>query len=166
MNIWGWNSIKCTLSIRTYNNTIFILLPAILLSLLSLTIVRTFQSLSILISRYAQIALTRLEGITLAGLIMFSAIFFTVALFISTKNSFRLCPSFNLKSFATQQLYEMWPYMGSFSICLCVYKRKYSSSNTSRSKVHIIIDVRMYCSVRPPFLLMNFLSFSQCLTSE
>jgi len=40
--------------------------------------------------------------ITLASLITYSAISFLVAAFISTNNSFTLCPNFNLKSFETE----------------------------------------------------------------
>jgi len=118
-----------------------------------------------MISSCGHLAFTRLAGITLAGLIMCLAISFPVALFISTKNIFRLCPSFNLKAFERQQLYEIWPYMGSIIIRLCVYNPIYSLSNSSCSNVHLKINVRMYGSVGPPFLSLKSISPSQCLTS-
>jgi len=73
-----------------------------------------------MISSCARLALTRLAGITFVGLITCSAIYFSGALLISTKNIFGLCPSFNLKAFERQQLYEIWPYVGSIIICPCV----------------------------------------------
>jgi len=140
-------------------------MPTILLSLLSSTLFRTFQCLCIMISSCAHLALTRLAGITLAGLIMCSAISFPVAHIISTYNIFGSCPSFNLKAIERQQLYEIWPYMGSVMICSFVYNPIYSSSNSACSNVHLNFDVRMYGSVGRPFLLMKSISSSQCLTS-
>jgi len=165
MYIYGRNTINFILSIRTYINTSIILLPTILLSLLSSTLFRTFQSLCIMISSCAHLALTRLAGITFVGLITCSAISSSVALLISTKNIFGLCPSFNLKAFESQQLYKIWPYMGSIIICSCVYNPIYSSCNLSCSKGHLNIDVIMYGSFGPPFLSMKSISSSQFLTS-
>jgi len=140
-------------------------MPTILLSLLSSTLFRTFQCLCIMISSCAHLALTRLAGITFAGLIMCSAISYPVARFISTKNIFGSCQSFNLKAFERQQLYEIWPYMGSVIIWSFVYNPIYSSSNWACSNVHLNFDVRMYGSVGRLFLLMKSISSSQCLTS-
>jgi len=153
------------LSIRTYINTGIILLPTILLSLLSSTLFRTFQSLCIMDIRCSHLALTHLAGITFVSLITCSAISFTVTLLISTKNIFEFCPSFNLKAFEKQQVYEIRPYMGSIIICPVVYNPIYSSSISSYSKVHLNIDVIIYGSFGPPFLSMKSISFSQCLTS-
>src|SRR5882757_546466 len=94
-----------------------------------------------------------------------SAISFPVALFISNTNIFKLCPSFNLKALERQQLYEIWRYMGSLIIWPCLYIPIYSSSNSSCSKVHLNIDLRMYGSFGPPFLSMKSTNSSQCLTS-
>jgi len=154
MNIYGRNTINSILSIRTYINSSIILLPTILLSLLSSTFFRTCQSLCIMICSCAHLSLTRLAAITFAGLIACSTISFAVALFISTKNILGLCPSFNFKLFERQQLYEIWPYMGSIIICPCVCTHIHSLSNLFYSKVHIIIDVRMYGSFGPPYLLI------------
>jgi len=55
--------------------------------------------------------------------------------------------------------------MGSLIICLCVNIPIYFSSNSSCSKVHLNIDVRMYGSFRPLFLSMKSTNSSQCLTS-
>jgi len=104
-------------------------------------------------------------GITFVGQITCSAISFSVALLISTKNIFGLCPGFNLEAFERQQLYEIWRDMGSIIIYPCVYNPIYSSSNSSCSKVHLNIDVIMYGSFGPPFLSMKSISSSQCLTS-
>ena len=149
----------------TYINTSIIPLRTILLSLLSFTLFRTFQGLCIIISSCAHLALIQLAEITFVGLIMCSAISFYVALLILTKNIFQWCPSFNLKAFERQQLYEIWPFTGSIIICLCVYNPIYSSSNLSYSKVHLNIDVIMYGSFGPPFLSMKSISSAQCLAS-
>jgi len=102
------------------------------------------------------------SAITFLGLITCSAISFPVALITSTKNIFTLCPSFNLKVFEMQQLYEIWPYMGSLISCLCLYNPIYSSSNSTCCEVHLNLDVRMYGSFRPRFLSMESTNSSQC----
>jgi hypothetical protein len=78
-NIYECNTINSILSIRTYINTSIILLPTILLSLLSSTIIRTCQSLHIMINRCAYLALPWLGDTSFAGLIMCSAISFPAA---------------------------------------------------------------------------------------
>jgi len=118
-----------------------------------------------MISSCAHLALTRLAGSTFVGLIMCTAICFSVAHLISTKHIFGLCPSYNMKAIERHQLYEIWPYMGFIIICPCVYIPIYSSSNLSCSKVPLNIDVIMYGSFGPPFLSMKSISSSQCLTS-
>jgi len=55
--------------------------------------------------------------------------------------------------------------MWSTIICLFVYNLIYSASNSSRSKGHLNIDVRMYGSFRRLFLLMKSIGSSQYLTS-
>jgi len=127
-NINGCNTINSILSIRTYINTSIILLPTLLLSLLSFTLFRTFQSRCIMVGSCTHLALTWLAGITFVGLFTCLAISFSGALWILTKNIFGLWPSFNLKAFERQQLYEIWPYMGSIIICPFVYNPIYSSS--------------------------------------
>jgi len=117
-----------------------------------------------MISSCAHLALTRLVGITFAGLITGSAISFPVARFISTKNIFGSCQCFNLKAFERQQLYEIWPYMGSVIICPFVYNPISSSSNSFFWKVHLNLDVTVYGSFGCPFLLMKSISSSQRLT--
>jgi len=57
-----------------------IFLPTIVLTLLSSTLFRSFQSLGVMISSCAHLALTWLAGIKFTGLIMRSAISFPVAL--------------------------------------------------------------------------------------
>jgi len=169
MNTCGWNIINSILSIRTYINPTIILLPTILLSLhfsLFSTLFRTFQSLCIMISSCLRLAITRVAGITFIDLITCSAISFPVALVISTKYIFRLCPSFNLKVFERQQLYKIWPYMGWLIICLCAYNPICTSSNSSCSKVYLKMDARLYGSFGPPFFLMKTTNSSLCLTSE
>jgi len=103
--------------------------------------------------------------IPFVGLITCLAISFPVALIISTKNMFTLCPSFNWKAFERQQLYEIWPYMGSLIICPWLYNPIYSSSISSCSKVHLNIDVEMYVSLGPLCLSMKSPNSSQRLTS-
>jgi len=152
MNIYGCNTINSIFSIRTYINSSIILLPTILLSLLSSTLVRTFQSLCIMISSCANLACTRLVGITFAGQIMSCAISFSVARVTWTKNSFRWCPSFNLTVFERQQLYKIWPYKGSVIIFLFVYNPIYSSSKSSFSKGHLNLNVSMYGSFGSPLM--------------
>jgi len=165
MNIYQCNTINSIFSIRFYINTSIILLPTILLSLLSSTLFRTFQCLCIMISSCSHLALTRLAGITFAGLIMILAISFPAACFISTKNVFRSCPSFNLRALDRQQLYQIWPYMGSVIICSFVYNPIYFSSNSACCNVHLNFDVSMYGYVRRAFVLMKSISSSQWLTS-
>jgi len=143
-------------------------MPTILLSLLfsiSSTLFRTFQTPCIMISSCSWLALTRLVQITFVGLITRSAIPFPVALIIFTTNIFTLCPSFNSEAFGRQQLYEIWPYMGSFIICPSLYIPISSSPNLSCSKLHLNIDVRMYGSIGLPFLSMKSTNSSLCLTS-
>jgi len=167
-NTCGWNIVNSILSIRTYFNRSIILLPAILLSLpfsLSSTHFRIFQSLCMMISSCSRVPWTLLAGITFVGPITCLAISFPVALIISTKNIFTLCPSFNLKAFERQQLYAIRPYMGSLIICPCVYHAIYYSSNSSSSKVHLNNDVRMDGSIGLLFLSMKSTNSSQCLTS-
>ena len=89
---------------------------------------------------------------------------FSVPLWISSKNIFGLCPSFDLKPFERQQLLQIWPYMGFIIISPFVYNPIYSSSKSSCSKVHLNNDVIMYGSLWPQFLSMKSISISQCLT--
>jgi hypothetical protein len=110
-------------------------------------------------------SLNRASGITFVGLITCSAVSFPVSLFISSTHIFRLCPNFNLKSFERQQLYQIYPYIGSLIICSCLYIPIYSSSNTSCSMVHLNIDLRLYGSLWPPFLSMKSTNSTQCLSS-
>jgi hypothetical protein len=105
------------------------------------------------------------SGITFVSLIMSLAIFFPVAHFFSTTNIVTLCPSFNWKAFERQQLYEIWPYMGSLIICPCLYIPIYSASNLSCSKVYLNSDVRIYGFFGPPLLLIKSTNSSQGLTS-
>jgi len=118
-----------------------------------------------MITTWARLALICLVGITFAGLITCSAISFPVALIISTTNIFTLCPSFNLHTFERQQLYSIWPWMGSLIICPWVYNPIYSLSNLSGSKVNLNIDARMNGSFGPQFVSMKTTCSSQCLTS-
>jgi len=155
MNIYGWNINNSILSIRTYINTSIILLPIILLSFLSSTLIRTIHSLWMIISSYSHLALTWVAGIAFACLMMCSAISFHVGLLNSTKNILGLCPCCNLKAFDRQQLYDLWPYLGSLIICLRVYNPTYCSFNWFWWKVHLTIDVRMCHSVRPPCVSMK-----------
>ena len=111
------------------------------------------------------LAVTQLVGITFVGRIKCSAMSFYVAILLSTKIIFGLCPSFNLKAFERQQLYQIWPYMGSIIICPFIYNPIYSSFNSFCSKVHLHIDVIMYSSFGPPFLLMKSISSFLSLTS-
>jgi len=116
-----------------------------------------------MISSCPYLALTRLAGITFAGVIMCSAISFPVARFILTKNIAGLCPAFNLRAFEGQQLYEIWPYMGSVIICMFVFNPIYCSSDSASSNVHLKVYVRLYGSVRCLSFLMKSVSSSQCL---
>lgn len=116
-------------------------------------------------SRCTQLALTLLAGIILPGLIICSAISLPIALLISPKDSFKLCSSFSVETFGMQLLYESFQYMGSFSICPCVYDSIYSSSDSSCYKVHFKLDIGMYGCFGLPFLTMKSFSFSQYLTS-
>ena len=132
------------------------------------TLFRTIQRLCIMINSYSGLALTQLAWITFVSLITCLGITFPVALIISTKNIFTLCPSFNLKVFESQQLYEIWQYMGSLIICPCVYNPIYSSSYSSYSSystVHLNIDVNMYGSFGPPCLSMKSTNSSHCVIS-
>jgi len=158
-------TINSILSITTYINTSIIPLPTILLSLVSSTLFRTFQSLCIMVSTCAHLLLTRLAGITLVSDIACLAISFPAALIISAKNIFGFCPSFNLKPCERQQSNKIWPYMGPIIICLFVYNPIYSPSNAFCSKGHLNIHVIMYGSFRPSSLLMITISSSHCLKS-
>jgi len=160
-NVYEWNTINSILSIRTYINTGIHLMPTILLSLTSFTLFRTFQSLWIIMCSCAHSVLTWQAGIIFAGRITCSAISYHVALWISTKNIFRLCPSINLKALARQLLYEIFPYIGSITTCLCVYIPIYSSSYSPCCKVHLNIEVGMNSSFRPLWWLMKSISSFQ-----
>jgi len=129
-----WNIINSIHSSRTYINTTISLIPTCLHIHHSFIFIVSLQHQSILICSGAKQTRTRLARIALAGPIMCSAISFPVAAFISTKNSFKLCPSFNLKIFEREQLYEIWPYRRSFIMCQGVYNPIYSSSNSSYVK--------------------------------
>jgi hypothetical protein len=104
-------------------------------------------------------------GITFAGHITCSAMSFNVAAFISTKNSFTLCPSFDLKAFERELLYNISPSRGSFIICPGAYNPIYSASNSSCVKLHLYNAVRQFVSFRFHFFLMKSISSSQSLTS-
>jgi len=101
----------------------------------------------------------------MAGFITCSTILFPVAAFITAKNSFTLCPSFDLKAFERELLNEIWPYRGSIIICPGGYKPIYSWSNSSCVKLHLYIAVRQYGSFGPQFCLMKSTSSSQCSRS-
>jgi len=104
-------------------------------------------------------------GINFASLITCSAIFFPVAAFISTKNRFTLCHSFNLKKFEREMLYDIWPYRGTFIICLVAYNPIYSWSNSSGVKLHLCTGVRWYGPFGLQFLSIKSISSSQYLIS-
>jgi hypothetical protein len=107
-------------------------LPTILLSILfslTSTLFQICQSLGIIISCCSHQAVTWLVTSTSVSLITCLAISFPVALFILTKSLLALCPSFKLKALEWQQLYNIWPYMGSLIICPSLYNPIYSSSN-------------------------------------
>jgi len=163
MNIYGWNIINSILSIGTYINTSIILLPTILLSLLSSTLFRTFQSFCIMNSCCTHPTSTGLAGISFTALVMHSATSCPVALWISIKNIFGLCSSFNFNEFQRQQLKEIWPYMWSIILYQCVYYPIYSLSNVFCPKVYLNIDVKMDGSFGPPFRWMKSISSTQCL---
>jgi len=165
MNKSGCNTINSILSIRTYINTSIILLPTILLSLLSSTLFRIFQSLRIMIPSCEHPVFTLRTVITFASQIACSAISFPVVLRISTKNITGLCPSFNLRAFERQQLYEVWAYIGSIILCPVLHYPIYTSSNLAHSRVHLNINVIMYGYFGPPFLFMKSINSFQCLTS-
>jgi hypothetical protein len=102
-----WNAINSFHSIITYINTTVSLFPICLLIHHSCIFIRYPRSLTIQIKNGAQLTVTMLAGITMASLIMCSAILFPVAAVISTKNSFTVYLSFNLKILEREQLYEV-----------------------------------------------------------
>jgi len=165
MTIYRWNAINSILAIRTYINPSIILLPPILLSRLSFTLFRTFESLCKRISSCARAGWTWRVGITFTGWIKCPAISFPVALFNSTNNILELCPSFNLKWFERQQIIKICRYMGSFIICPCVFNPIYSLWNSCCSRVHLNSDVIMDGSFGPPCLSMKSVNASQGLKS-
>jgi len=165
-NLHRCNTINSIHSIRTSINTSIILLPTLFLSFLSSTLFRTCQRLCIMIRCCAKLVITCLAGTTFNRLITYFVISIPVVYFISTKNIVRLCLSFNLKAFEWQQLNKICQDMGSFIIWWFVYNPMYSSSHLSCAEVHLNIDVSMYGSFRPPFLSIESISSSQCLTSE
>jgi len=161
-----WNIINSIHSIRTYHNTTVSLFSTCwLLIHHSFIFIGYLWSPSIPICSGAKRTTTSLAGITSAGLITCSVISFPVAAFISSKNNCTLCPSFNLKAFKRELLYEIWPYRGSFSICHSVYNPIYSSSNSSCVKLHLYNTVSQYGSFGPQFFSMKSIICSQCLTS-
>jgi len=159
-----WNIINSIHSIWTYMNTIN-LSPTCHLIHHSFIFIEYLQSLRIQNSGGAWQTVTTLAGIILAGLITCSAISFPVTAFIFTKNSFTSYPSFNLKAFERELLYDIWPYIGSFMIGQGAYNPINSSSNSSCVKLHLYIAVRQYGSFGEQFLSMKSISSSQCLTS-
>jgi len=96
---------------------------------------------------------------------MCSAISYPVAAFISIKYSSSLCPSFNLKAFERELLYEIWPYGGSFIICPSAYNPIYSSFHSFCVKLHLYNAVRQYESFGQQPLSMKLISSSQGLRS-
>jgi len=84
---------------------------------------------------------------------------------MSTKNRITLCPSFNLKAFEMELLYDIWPYRRSFMICPGTYNPIYSSSNSSCIKLNLYIAVIQYGSSWEQFLSVKSISCTQCLTS-
>jgi len=131
-----------------------------LLSLLSSTLFRTIQSLSIIICSCPHLASTGLAGITFTGLIPCLAISCPGILWISNQNIFALCPNLNLKTFKWQQLYETWPYMGSIMICPSEYNHICCVCNSSCFKVHLDIDDRIYGSFGSPIFLIQSINTS------
>jgi len=135
-----WNIINSIHSIRTYIITTISLFPTCLLIYHSFIFIGSLQSVSPLSSSWAQWNVTRRAGIHLAGLITCSAISFPVAALISTKNSLKLCPSFNLEALERELLNVIWPYRRSFIICPGAYNPIYSLSNPSCIKLHCILQ--------------------------
>jgi len=84
---------------------------------------------------------------------------------MSTKNSCTSCPSFNLRAFERELLYDIWPYRRSFIICPSAYNPIHSSSKSSCVKLHSNNAVRQYGSFGPQFFSMKSISSSQCFTS-
>jgi len=96
---------------------------------------------------------------------MHSTISFPVAASISTNNSVKLCPSFNLKALASELLYQIWPYRGSFIICPDAYNPIYTSSDSSCLMLHLYITVRQYGSFGPNFFSIKSSRSSKWLPS-
>jgi len=65
-------------------------------------------------------------------------------MFISTKNTFKSYPQFNLKVIDRQQLYELYPYIDLVIIWLYVYNVIFMLSNNCCYKVHGYIVIRRY----------------------
>jgi len=135
-----------------------------LLILHSLIVIGSLWSLCILISSVAQRTITRLAGSILASLIMCSTISFPVAAFISTNNSFKLCPSFNSKELERQLLYKIWSYTGSFIICPGGYYPIYYLTNSSYIIVYWNNVVRESNSFGAQLFSIHSIFPSVCLT--
>jgi len=157
-----WNIINSIISIRTSIITTSNLLPASIRLLHSFILLRSLQSLSKLSSSRAYLAIIRLVVMTLPCLVLYSAISFPVAAFISTISCFKLYPSFNLKALERRQLNDICQYMGSLISCLGAYNRMYSSSSTSRVMMHLNIPARQYWCVKPQWCSMTLCNSSRC----
>jgi len=96
---------------------------------------------------------------------MCSPFSFSMATPISTQNIFIFWPSWNLTALQWQQLYAIYPAMGSFLSCHSVYNPKYSSSNSSCSKMHNNVTIRQYGVFGPSFVSMTLFCFSWGLHS-
>jgi len=118
-----------------------------------------------MITSWEYLALTQLAGITIAGLIMCSALSSAIVIIISVKKIFRLCSSFNFNLFKRQQWYKICPYMGSFIIWTSEYSTWYSLPDLSCTKSHSIINVWMYGAFGLLLFLMKSISFAQHCTS-
>jgi len=121
MNKYVWTIIKSILLIRTYINWTMNLLPIFLFTPNSICLLTTFQWLYIMIEGWTYLALRSEAGIILAGQITCSTFSLPLTTLISTKNTFKMYPRFNLKASEREQLYQVWPYMSSFISCLCIY---------------------------------------------
>jgi len=139
------------LSTRTFVHTSTILLPTILLSLLFYTISTPTQSCYTVLCSFPDALSTWDVGIIFAGLGTCLAVLFSATLLIPYKCIYKMHPRFNLKAFERQHLNQIWPYIGLFIICQCIYNLIYRSFESSLSKVHLTIDVRMYGSIGLPF---------------
>ena len=102
------------------------------------------SSLYTIISLPKCLVITRIEGITVVGLIICLVLSLSPTILISTKYCIMLYPNPNIKAFESHLFYRIWSYMGSFITFPHVFNCIYLVFNSLYSQLHLYIAITRY----------------------